>query len=125
MTLARINRWYNRIPPAERGLPILMISDKVYTPNQVLSQVKKGTQLGRKMQQVAVEGMTPPQKLERLAKTRAIAWLKKLPSQYGLADVEGKTYSRDELVAAVREQRGIGKTLIQEEKAKIEERMRV
>lgn len=125
MSLNIVKKWYNKMPPAERNLPILMIGDKAYSPNQVLSQVKKGTQLGKMMQDKVVGGMTPPQKLEKLAKTRVLAWLKKLPAQYGMVNVEGESYTRDELIAAVRQQKGIGKTLIEEEKELIEERMQI
>jgi len=123
--LSVVKKWYNGIPPAERNLPTLIVDDKAYTPNEVLNEVRRGTQLGKKMQQTVAGGMTSLQKLERLAKTRVLAWLKKLPPQVGIVEVQGASYNRDTLIAAVKQQKGVGKTLIEEEKQKIKERMRV
>jgi len=123
--LSVVKKWYNGIPPAERNLPTLIVDDKAYTPNEVMNEVRRGTQLGKKMQQTVVGGMTSLQKLERLAKTRVLAWLKKLPSEFGAVNVQGETYSRDELIAAVKQQENIGKTLVEEEIQKIKERMRL
>lgn len=125
MSISLVRKWYNKMPPSERDLPTVIVGSKAYTPNQVLRQVRKGTTLGQQMQDKIEHGMTPPMKLHQLAKKRVLAWLKDLPESAGVVQVEGETHSKQQLIKAVKQEKGIGKELIEEEKSVIEERMKV
>jgi len=125
MSVSIVRKWYRNIPPSERDLPTVIVGNKAYTPNQVLKQVRKGTKLGQAMQDKIEYGMTAPMKLHQLAKKRVLAWLKNLPKGAGIFQVGGEEHSKQQLIQAVKQEKGVGKELIEEEKQIIKERMKV
>jgi len=56
MTLDVIRRWYSRLPPAERDLPIVIYQGVAYTPTMIYSEVMRGTPLGEILQRYVETG---------------------------------------------------------------------
>jgi hypothetical protein len=50
VTLERVERWVRLLPSQERAQPIMSIDGVWLTPEQMLSEVRAGTELGRKAQ---------------------------------------------------------------------------
>lgn len=72
MSLKVVRRWYENLPPSERNLPLIILNNKAYTPDEVMEEVKNGTTLGEQLQD-RVERRdwgTPLSTKEQLAKER-------------------------------------------------------
>ena len=50
MTIAKLERWVKLLPPQELTQPVIMVDGQSLTPTQMLSEVRAGTELGRKAQ---------------------------------------------------------------------------
>jgi hypothetical protein len=48
--LEKIERWVKLLPPQERTQPVISVDGTWLTPEQMLSEVRAGTELGRKAQ---------------------------------------------------------------------------
>jgi len=121
-----VREWYGRLPPAERNVKLVYdeITDKYYTPRQVLEEVERGTNLGRRLQEKIEAGrLTSEDVLRRLAKIRLRETIGKLPPQWGVATV-GKVYSKEELMRMIEEDVGVGKRMIEMEMEEMQRLMR-
>jgi len=65
MSYEFVRKWYEGLPPMERKLPVLYYDGKVYSPEEILSEVERGTALGEELQR----------KLERLLSPHTITSL--------------------------------------------------
>ena len=105
MSRAFVMSWYNRIPPAERTLPIIMYNGKVYTPEEVYREVMSGTRLGEALQ-AKIERLRAShsyalddlKELDYIAKKRVEQVIKNLPPDFSLVaiGVSGKRIYRPE-----------------------------
>lgn len=50
MSIAKLERWIEMLPPQELTQPVLIVDGRSLTPLQMLSEAKGGTELGRKAQ---------------------------------------------------------------------------
>ena len=50
MTVARLERWIELLPPQELTQPVVTVDGQSLTPTQMLSEARAGTELGRKAQ---------------------------------------------------------------------------
>jgi len=126
MSLDFVLKWYNRIPKPHRKLPLVIYKGKAYSPNKVLEEVKKGTQLGQELQAVLETGkFTKEETYEKLAKIRLKMLLKNLPPEVGIATFSGKVYTRDELLKMIEEGEDVGRELIELEKQIIKQELGV
>jgi len=126
MTLSRIEEWFDNLPPFEREMPLVVVDTRAYSPKEVLSEVRKGTDLGRRMQEeVERGGATPEETLEALA----VARLKKLMEERPVdivrlvAPGEEPVTSAEELKRLIQERKGLGRKLIETEKKYIQRMM--
>lgn len=81
MSLKIVKSWYENLPPAERDLPLIILNNKAYSPDEVLQEVRNGTSLGEQLQD-RVERRdwgTPLSTKEQLAKERLKKILEKRP----------------------------------------------
>ena len=56
LTYEEVKKIIEKVPPAEKGMPALVVGDKTYTWEQVLVEIKSKSQLAEKML-VEIEGM--------------------------------------------------------------------
>jgi len=56
MTLELVEAWFNKLPEAEKDLPLLMVERVAYTPRQTLDQVRRDTSLGKSLQSLIERG---------------------------------------------------------------------
>jgi len=109
-----VSRWISRLPPAERNLPLLVVDNVAYSPNDALAEVRAGTPLGRKLQAMIETGRwgTPDEVLEALAAER----LKKLYRERPDVRItsQGKKTSK-ELIEEIEKRTKLGRELIESE----------
>ncbi len=60
MSLAFIERWYSRLPPEERDIPVLDCCGRLWTPRQVLEQVRSGKPPAELLQRLIESGQAGP-----------------------------------------------------------------
>lgn len=113
MSYAVVKRWYDRLPEAERNLPIVHVGHVVYTPSQILFEVSRGSPLGEQLQKMVEAGDfgTP---LEKIAEMRLEQLLKQgIP--YDIVTLSGRVLTPQELLEEIKKRTPLGKQLIQAE----------
>jgi hypothetical protein len=115
MTLQVVRAWYNRLPPTERDLPILMLDGIAYTPNMVLAEVTRGSIIGYRLQRLIEEGRLGTSRLEeeQLAKIRLRELLRRYPERPLVATLrEGRTFTPSQLIDEIERGTPVGRMLI-------------
>ena len=51
MMLEKVERWVSRLPKSELEMPILELDGVLYTPLDILEEVRAGTELGERLQE--------------------------------------------------------------------------
>ena len=121
MTLAIVKRWFNRLPEAERDLPIVTVGGVAFTPRMILAEVERGTPLGRRLQAMIETGQlaaSGPEDLERLAKLRLKMVLERLPERPLIACLREdhvRVYTPRQLLREVEAQTELGRAFIEAE----------
>lgn len=111
-----VERWYNKIPPIHRDLPLIFYKGKYWTPKEILNEVRKGTRLGEELQRmIEARKFTDAKTLKEIAKKRLLEIIKGLPESYGVASFSGKVYTKEDLIKLVEEEKDFGKILIERE----------
>ena len=125
MSLSAVLRWYNKIPPAERDMPLIPYGGKLYSPNEVLREVKANTPVGKALQAIIEAGhLTSYQTLKEIAKARLIWMLQHLPPGAGFVSIGGRTYTAEEMIKLIKEEKYPANIFIEHEIQTIEKRMR-
>jgi len=118
MSLAFVKKWYDNIPPIQRLIPLVPLNGKIYSPARVLEEVKKGTKLGEELQTKLETGQfTTQSDLELIAEKRLEWMITHLPDVIGFntLTVDGKPITKEELLQMIREKKGLGARMIQQE----------
>lgn len=119
MTLAKIQRWFNSLPEAERDLPVVILSGIAYTPRMILMEVQRGTPVGQRLQMMVEAGTYGTTALEelQLAKVRLREVLLRMPNKPIIATLGTKyrVYTPQELLREIEMQTPIGMQWIQAE----------
>jgi len=128
MTLERVERWFEALPEPERDIPLIVIDEVAYTPRRVLEEVRAGTDLGKKMQEMleSPERMLPVKEI--LAEKRLEVILGRYPPdqpRYGVI-IEGRReiLTPRELMVHIRKRTKLGKQWIRTEKEYIQRLLR-
>ena len=107
MTLARVQAWVRRLPPAELDLPLLIVDGAAYTPRAALEEVRRGTALGARLQALVESGRlgTSAEEELALAKLRLVELLRRYPPDRPLVAVlrapSAATYTPRQLIEEV------------------------
>jgi len=113
MSYEVVKRWFDRLPEAERDLPLLHVGQAYFTPRQVLFEVSRGSPLGAQLQQMVESGRfgTP---IEQLAEIRLEELIKR-GYPYKIATLSGKVLTPEELLQEIKRKTPLGRQLIQAE----------
>jgi len=102
MSLEFVRRKIEKIPPYRRNLPLIVYEGKAYSPNFVLNEVMRGTELGEKLQRAwETASFNSTATLKELAKARLKWIVENLPPDVGLATFSGKAYSKEDLLRLI------------------------
>jgi len=126
MSLRKVEEWYMGLPPVERDMPLVPdeITDRAYSPRRVLEEVRKDTELGKRLQRKVETGiLTEEITLREIAKYRLKKTLEDLPTGWGIVTY-GKQYTKEELIELVQKEENIGEKWIEEEIKRMKELMR-
>lgn len=119
MSLELVKAWFGKIAEAEKDLPLLIVEGKAYTPRATLSEVERGTDLGKKLQSLVEEMKlgSPQIEEEQLAKLRLITRLKPMPEKPLVATLglPGRTYTPSQLREEIEKQTAIGRDWVRAE----------
>ena len=122
MNEEEVLNWINKLPKSELDIPLVVIDDRAYTPNEILEMVRRKVGLGRRLLTLDVSTLkrvpAEPQ-LHELAKIRLKKKLEEMPKKFVLARyVLGKKekYSADELIEEIERESPIGREFIDTEK---------
>ena len=118
MTRELVSRWFDRIPEYERDLPLLVVNGVAYTPRATLQEVRRGTDLGRKLQSLVEAGRFGTEE-RTLAKLRLKTMLETMPEKPLVATlaIPPRTFTPRELAEEVQRETDIGQTWIKGELA--------
>ena len=108
-----------------RFLPLVPLDGVVYSPNRILEEVQKGTPLGERLQQKLETRSFSQDELEKVAEKR-LEWIfTHLPKSVGLASftLGEQGYTPEELIKLVKERKGVGKKLLEDEVRNIKKLM--
>ena len=131
--LEAVERWFKRLPPDERDMPILRYKGRSWTPRQILREVRAGTSIGKELQEHLerlVLGLHEGEIPLELAEERLLMWLEEFKRKYGpkapvfITLTEGPI-SAEELIRQIRERRGLGGELLETEREYIMEMLRL
>ena len=136
--LEKVREWVSKLPPRERTKPIIYFKGKYWTPEEILKEVEKGSKLGEELQKFLelIAGVLPYSSLggssvnlesmfKNVAKKRLIERLKAYMKMFGdvpilyAIDLKRITVKPSELIKMIEEERGIGREVLEIEKTKI------
>lgn len=121
MTLEIVEDWVNKLPRVERNQPLVIYRDRVYTPNEVLAEVRAGTSLSEELQRIIeARAFTTVEEKYALAILRLKERLKKLPETYKSLIGE-KIYTPSQLLEEIEKGTRVGRMLIEAEMSNLEE----
>jgi len=122
MNEEEVLNWIKKLPKSELDIPLVVIDDRAYTPNEILEMVRRKVGLGRRLLTLDVSALkrVPAEaQLHELAKIRLKKKLEKMPKKFVLARyVLGKKekYSADELIEEIQRESPVGREFIDTEK---------
>jgi hypothetical protein len=127
VTLARVQAWYNRIPAADRDLPLLILDGYAYTPRQALEEVRRNTPTGARLQALIESGRygSTPQEEAELAKRRLIEILRRYPPGKPVVGTLGRMFTPEELIREIESETETGRRLIEAEKSRMQRIVRL
>jgi len=121
MTVEIVEDWVNKLPRVERNQPLVIHGDRVYTPNEILAEVRAGTSLGAELQRIIeARAFTTVEEKYALAILRLKERLKKLPETYK-SIIGEKIYTPSQLLEEIEKGTRIGRMLIEAEMTNLEE----
>ena len=121
MSLEIVEEWVNKLPRIERNQPLVIHGDRVYTPNEILAEVRAGTSVGAELQRIIeARAFTTVEEKYALAILRLKERLKKLPETYKRI-IGGKLYTPSQLLEEIEKGTRVGRMLIEAEMANLEE----
>jgi len=121
MTVEIVEDWVNKLPRVERNQPLVIHGDRVYTPNEILAEVRAGTSLGAELQRIIeARAFTTVEEKYALAILRLKERLMKLPETYKTLIGE-KIYTPSQLLEEIEKGTRIGRMLIEAEMTNLEE----
>jgi len=121
MSRAVVEKWYWALGIYQRNMPLLPLGRTFYTPNQVISEVQRGTNLGRDLQSQleALRGVgsarLAPALLWDLAKMRIIQTFTEMPMNLYLRSLTQPVLSAEQVIKEVIAETPTGKQLIRAE----------
>ena len=122
MNEEEVLNWIKKLPKSELDIPLVVIDDRAYTPNEILEMVRRKVGLGRRLLTLdvsALKRVPAESQLHELAKIRLKKKLEKMPKKFVLARyVLGKKekYSADELIEEIQRESPVGREFIDTEK---------
>ena len=121
MTVEIVEDWVNKLPRVERNQPLVIHGDRVFTPNEILAEVRAGTSLGAELQRIIeARAFTTVEEKYALAILRLKERLMKLPETYKTLIGE-KIYTPSQLLEEIEKGTRIGRMLIEAEMTNLEE----
>jgi len=110
MTQTLVSQWLNKLPEAEKDLPLLLVSGNAYTPRMAYNEVMRGTSLGNQLQALIERGSfgTAYSDEQTIARLRLEQRLKSQPERPLFATLSGKVFTPSQLLAEIQEGTSIG-----------------
>ena len=121
MSLTVVQRWYDTIPSLERNQALVIAGTKAYTPNQVLDEVKRGTDAGQMLQKVIeAKKFTDAVDKFNLATIRIKERLSKAPATFKVV-VGQRSYTPREMLEQIANGTQDARTFIEMETKRIDQ----
>lgn len=121
-TEKEIKKWVGKLPKSELDIPLIIIDDRAYSPNEVLSQVRSRTELGKKLVTLdmkTIKRIPAEAQMLELAKIRLKMKLEKTPPKFAFGRYllgEKEKYTAEELIAEIQMETSVGQEFIGTEK---------
>ena len=119
--LEKIERWVSKLPEVERGMPILEVGGVVYTPLDILEEVRAGTELGERLQERWEEirrerALHNDEAMYEVARLRLIQRYRERPAEVMVLTPAGtEVISAEQLIREVEEGTNLGSSLVRAE----------
>ncbi len=117
----RVQKWFDSLPRIERDQRLVVYEGRAYTPSEILTEVKNGSGLGEKLQEIIeARRFTSIENKYGLALIRVKERLEKLPKEFRIV-FEGKMYSPEDMLKEIQEGTRVGRAFVEAEIKRIEE----
>ena len=118
MTQTLVSQWLNKLPEAEKDLPLLIADGLAYTPRAALAEVMRGSPLGDKLQRLIETGSfgTTFSDEQTIAKMRLTEIMRTKPEKPLFATLSGKVFTPSELLREIQNDTDIGRQWVENEK---------
>jgi len=120
MTVTVVRRWFEKLPDYEKDIPLLILDGKAYTPRATLAEVERGTELGKRLQDLVEKKTfgTLASDEETLAKLRSKAIIGTMPDKplFATLLIPPRTFTPQELANEVQRETVLGRQWIDAEK---------
>ncbi len=104
------NSWIQRMPEAEKDLPLLLLDGIVYTPRVAVQEILRGSPVGDKLQALIETGRfgTSAEDEQAIAKTRLEQWLQNQPDKPMFATLSNQDFTPSQLLQEIQSGTPIG-----------------
>ena len=113
-----VSNWFNKLPEAEKDLPLLIADGYAYTPRAAHAEVVRGSPLGDKLQRLIETGSfgTTFSDEQTIAKMRLTEIMRTKPEKPLFATLSGKVFTPSELLREIQNDTDIGRQWVENEK---------
>lgn len=111
--------WIEKLPKSELDIPLIVIDNRAYTPNEVLQMIRERAGLGKKLMVLDVKRVPTEAQMHELAKIRLKMKLEKTPPKFAFGRYilgEKEKYTAEELIAEIQMETSVGQEFISTEK---------
>lgn len=114
--------WIEKLPKSELDIPLIVIDNRAYTPNEVLQMIRERAGLGKKLITLdtnTIKRVPTEAQMHELAKIRLKMKLEKTPPKFAFGRYilgEKEKYTAEELIAEIQMETSIGQEFIGTEK---------
>ena len=122
MSIETVRTWINSLPRVERNQSLVICEGSAYTPNEILTEVQSGSELGKKLQGIVERReFTDIEVKYALAVLRLRERMAQLPESFRFVVADGTGYSPADMLKEIEKGSRIGREFIESEMTRLEE----
>jgi hypothetical protein len=122
MSIETVSAWINSLPRVERNQSLVICEGRAYTPNEILTEVQSGSELGKKLQGIVERReFTDIEAKYALAVLRLRERMTQLPESFRFVAADGTSYSPAQMLAEIEKGSRIGRSFVEDEMTRMQE----
>lgn len=122
MSIETVRTWINSLPRIERNQSLVICEGRAYTPNEILTEVQSGSELGKKLQGIVErKEFTDVEAKYALAVLRLRERMAQLPETFRFYGADGSSYSPSEMLEQIEKGSRVGRQFVESEMTRMQE----